>query len=187
MCSALWSQRDMGDRPFKKQANQLVWFVLVMNAISLPVPPYCWETSPPSAHTGRCASLCLCAHTLSTETLKNSQFSFTDANMICTQFTGVWHVWVLCCPRMDGAEHLPLYLCLPVCVYMSKWDYCNPAWPETRGNPNAVYFIPCYCHCCAFSASSSLTWGARWCRGLRCIFKNISWDIKPVIKYITLG
>lgn len=33
-----------------------------------------------------------------------------------------------------------------LCLYTSekaKWDYCNPAWPGRRGNPNAVYFIPC--------------------------------------------
>lgn len=47
------------------------------------------------------------------------------------------HTWQ---PNQRGESAFSLSLCL----YMSqraKWDYCNPAWPQDRGNPNGVYFI----------------------------------------------
>lgn len=44
-----------------------------------------------------------------------------------------------------GGRILFLYLYISLSLHVSeraKWDYCNPAWPERGGNPNAVYSIP---------------------------------------------
>lgn len=40
-----------------------------------------------------------------------------------------------------GGSFFSISLC-PCMSRRPKWDYCNPAWPQSRGNPNGVYFIP---------------------------------------------
>lgn len=89
---------------------------------------------------------CSFPHTEMTN-IKNSQFSSRMHMWSCTinnSLPCVWHTWFTHGNRMgegrmlfSPSRYFSLYMC-----ERAKWDYCNPAWPERRGNPNAVYFIP---------------------------------------------